>query len=229
MRVSEVFYSLSGEGIHAGIPTIFVRLQGCGLRCSYCDTKYALDPKGGEELTPTAVEVRAFRMLSKAEWALITGGEPLQQADAVRRLVRDFQESEYKVEVETNGSIDPPDWFRDVDSWSVDVKCPSSGPAYGSFRTTWLKKLRKCDQLKFVVGTQEDLNFVRGFLKGAKLRPTVLVSPVNGVLLNKKGGTVEKYWNRCEWLQECAEFCKEQNVRMSLQLHKILYGDRRGV
>jgi len=228
MKVNEVFYSLSGEGVHAGIPTVFIRLQGCNLRCSYCDTGYALDPTGGEEMTQDEVLSRIAGWIL-GRWVLITGGEPLLQGDEVGVLVNRLQFRGRSVEVETNGSIDPPNWARLVDSWSVDVKCPSSGPAYGVFRAEWLRKLRKQDQLKFVVGTQEDLDFVvSGFLGGTKLRPVILISPVTGVLLDKKQGTVEEYWNR-EWLQKCAEFCKEQNVRMSLQLHKLIWGDKKGV
>ncbi len=226
MKVNEIFYSLSGEGIHVGIPTVFVRLAGCNLMCTYCDTKYALD--GGEEMTSLQVRERVHGLGKTPQWLLVTGGEPLLQSDAVFDLVAKLRCKVQPVEVETNGSVDPPDWFRLVDSWSVDVKCPSSGSAYGSFRPKWLRKLRKQDQLKFVVGTAEDLNFVRGFLGGAKFKPVILISPITGILLGKRQGIVEEYWNR-EWLQECADFCKEQNVRMSLQLHKIIYGDRKGV
>lgn len=224
MLISEIFASLSGEGIHAGIPTVFIRLAGCNLDCSFCDAQYAR--KGGEDMTPLQIDDRVKNFNSKYGWTVITGGEPLVQD--VFELVRQLKGSRYKVEIETNGSVDPPFWFKLVDCWSVDVKCPSSGPAYGTFRRRWLTKLRKQDQLKFVVGTQEDLDFVKGFLSGARLRPTILVSPIAGILLNKKEKTVEEYWNR-EWLQEVAELCLEQNVRMSLQLHKIIWGNKKGV
>ena len=227
LKISEIFHSLSGEGVHAGIPTVFVRLAGCNLRCSYCDSAYAWNSEDGEEISvdEVAKRVRSFR---SGGWCLITGGNPLYQVGDVHKLVQELKDAAYLVEIEENGSIDPPDWFRIVDSWVTDVKCPSSGPSYGSFRTRWLKRLRKRDSLKFVVGTQEDLDFVRGFLNNTRLRPTVLVSPVTGILLNKKEGTISEYWNR-EWLQECTEFCKVQNVRLSLQIHKIIYGDKRGV
>jgi len=231
MKVSEVFFSLSGEGKNAGIPTVFIRLAGCNLAmqgraCSYCDTAYAQHSEQGREMSLLGItdEVKSLRLDG---WTLISGGEPLLQDCG--ELVIALKNFGYSVEIETNGSIDPPkDWFKLVDCWSVDVKCPSSGSSYGSFRTRWLMKLKKQDQLKFVVGTQEDLNFVRGFLNGAKLRPTVLISPVTGILLDKKEGTVEEYWNRV-WLQETAEFCKQQNVRLSLQIHKLIWGNRKGV
>ena len=221
MKINETFYSLSGEGTSMGVPTIFVRLSGCNLDCTHCDTQYAQECK--EELSVS--EIMSRLQLNPIAPLLITGGEPLVQADEVGNLV--FATGRRRTEIETNGSIDPPSWFKDVDCWSVDVKCPSSG-SYGSFKTKWLRRMRKRDQLKFVVGTLEDLDFVKGFLNGTNLKSTVLISPMASILLNKKEGIIEEYWNR-EWLQEVAEFCKEQNVRMSLQLHKIIYGDVRGV
>jgi len=226
MKVNEIFFSLSGEGIHAGIPTVFVRLTGCNLRCDYCDTQYAWE--GGEELSIGRVANRV-RDLKRCGWVLITGGEPLLQLDAVHEtnLVEKLCYEEHKVEIETNGSVDPPSYFKSVSCWSVDVKCPSSGPSYGTFRVAWLKRLRKCDQLKFVVGTEEDLDFVCEFLNGNRCRAQMLISPLIPNSPNSLTGDVlmSQRW----WLQHCAEFCKKYNVRLSLQLHKIIYGDRRGV
>ena len=222
MKVSEIFYSLSGEGIHAGIPTIFVRLAGCNLRCAWCDTEYALG--GGEDWSVSRV-AGAVRDIAhgvfvscgrRVRWILITGGEPLIQWPEVYELIIDIKRDGYLVEVETNGSIEMPRGvLKLVDSWNVDVKCPSSGMSYGSFKPSWLKRMRKQDQLKFVVA-EEDLEFVRNFLDDNRsLRPTILVSPVIP--------SADELW-----IQRVAEFCKEQNVRMSLQIHKIIWGKERG-
>jgi len=229
VKVSEIFYSISGEGIHAGIPTVFIRLTGCNLRCVYCDSRYAFED--GEELTLEQVKKRVYDFEPSPRRLLITGGEPLFQSDAAFLLVLHLQTAMRLVEIETNGSIDPPTWFSHVDSWSVDVKCPSSGSkAYGSFKPVWLKKLRRQDQLKFVVGAEEDLDFVRGFMNRTRLRPHILVSPIMNVSIDlSKAGVPDEIWYDVRWLQRVAEFCKEQNVRMSLQLHKIIYGDKRGV
>ena len=222
MRISEVFLSLQGEGTHVGIPTVFVRLQECNLRCAYpCDTPYALDPAGGEEMSVDEV-MKRVRDFKKDGWVEITGGEPLLQLKGVCALVQKLKYEGYFVEIETNGSFDPPEWFRLVDSWNVDIKCPCSGSAYGSFKPRWLKRLRKRDALKFVVGTQEDLNFVRGLLSGAKLRPTILISPmlpsshISDVLMSP-------------WLQEVWDFCVRNNFRWSFQQHKLAWGNLRGV
>ena len=153
----------------------------------------------------------------RVRWILITGGEPLIQWTEVYELIVDVKRDGYFVEVETNGSIEMPRGvLKLVDSWNVDVKCPSSGMSYGSFKPSWLKRMRKRDQLKFVVGTEEDLDFVRNFLSSNRLhRPTILVSPV-----------IPGFGEL--WVQKVAELCKEQNVRMSLQIHKLIWGKERG-
>lgn len=219
MKVNEIFHSISGEGAHAGIPAVFVRLAGCNLACSYCDTQYAQKPEQGVEMSVDEI-LRRVREFREDGWVLITGGEPLSQD--IQELVGRLRSRGYRIEVETNGSFSPPLWASFVSCWSVDVKCPSSGPSYGSFNRKWLRRLRKQDQLKFVVDNEEDLGFVEGLLRDAKLRPTVLISPVFGQ--DTAGWLTQK-----EWLQRCAEFCKEQNVRLSLQLHKIVWGEKKGV
>lgn len=216
-----MFESIQGEGVRAGVPVVFVRLQGCNFfpnGCSYCDTQYAANPEGGKEMSIDAVvaEARSY----ECSYVCISGGEPLLQMSAVAQLVDTLGGLKVKTEVETNGSILPIGVCPSF--WDVDVKCPSSGPAYGSFRMGWLRKMRKKDQLKFVVGTEEDLDFVRGFLNGSKTRPQVLVSPVI-----KSESDVLACMN--PWLQRVAEFCKEQNVRYSLQIHKVIWGNKRGV
>jgi 7-carboxy-7-deazaguanine synthase len=227
MRVSEIFSSLQGEGVRVGVPMVFVRLAGCNLRCAYCDTDYARDPASGVEMSVPRV-VEAVRALRATGWVCVTGGDPLYQGPEVYLLVEALGALGYVVEVFENGSYDPPEWFREVDSWCVDVKCPSSGPSYGTFRPRWLKRLRKRDALKFVVGNAEDLNFVRGLVDGSRLRPALLVSPMAMTLVNKREGTIEEFWNR-EWLREVWEFCVANNLRYSLQIHKLVYGNKKGV
>jgi len=209
MRLSETYYSLSGEGVHAGVPAQIVRLQGCNLRCSWCDTPYAQDPDGGRD-------VRVDTLLATTEWpgwALITGGEPLLQEADVLALVLGLARLGVSVEIETNGSFAPPIWWERVTSWNADIKCPSSGMV-GKSRLEWLY-LRPCDQAKFVVADDADLAYVALTLSSRPATVTVLVSPV--------------YPWTTGWLQTCAKFCKAHRVRLSLQQHKIIYGDRRGV
>lgn len=234
MQVSEIVHVLSGEGIHAGLPTVLVRLTGCNLRCAYCDTEYAFGGGQARSVLDIVTEVCTYK---STDWVLITGGEPLCQLERYYSsgigLVGELLKSpNRKVEIETNGSIAPPTWFRVVDSWNVDVKCPSSGVC-GSFKEGWLALLREQDQLKFVVSTPEDLYFVRDYVrsiraKGALCKAHLLVSP-NMSLTMHLGVAQDEIWYDVRWLQKVAEFCKEQNFRMSLQSHKIVYGNKRGV
>lgn len=231
MRINKIFYSISGEGIHQGTPTVFVRFAGCNLLpnfCKFCDSAYAQSPDSGREMHMDEVvkEVILYSPYAKS-WCLITGGEPLFQPDALQELVRELKRQQYQVEIETNGSLPKPPWWTLADSWSADIKCPSSGVA-GLSCEEWFKT-RPQDQIKFVVGTEEDLQFAEDMIRRHLAdNPTVLVSPViNLTKINPLGK--EDYFMSGQWLQKCAEFCKEHKVRFSLQWHKVIWGNRRGV
>ena len=226
MRINEIFLSLQGEGIYQNLPTVFVRLQGCNLLpdfCSFCDTSYAQDAQGGKELDASEVVKEVKELLPPYNWVCITGGEPLWQLEGLEALVRRLKEGHYLIEIETNGSFPPPSWYTLVDSWNADVKCPGSGVC-GVFDYRWLKT-RICDQLKFVVGTDEDLLFAEKFLDyhGWQTNPTVLVSPVvNTDALGKPIIEMER-WQRV-W-----SFCVEKRIRWSFQQHKLVWGSKKGV
>lgn len=226
MKVSEIFYSIQGEGTHQGMPAVFVRLAGCNLRfprCSYCDTSYAWNQDDGREMSAKEVINEVIRLSPHYQsWTLLTGGEPLWQEDGLRELVEELKRAGYKIEVETNGSLPKPRWWTLVDSWNADMKCPSSGVC-GVSREEWFK-VRPWDAVKFVVGTEEDLEFAAKLIeRHAVDNPVVLISPTSG-----KAGSIGGYWNQL-WLQEVVEFCLEHQVGFSLQWHKAVYGNRRGV
>jgi len=220
MKINEVFYSIQGEGVYQGLPTVFVRLQGCNLMpnfCKWCDTQYARDSDGGFEMPVDEVVGEVSRLSPHYNsWVCITGGEPLWQVEELEYLVRTLTRGGYKIEVETNGSLPKPRWWTLVDSWCADIKCPSSGVC-GISLEQWFKT-RPQDQVKFVVGSEEDLGFTERMLKRHMAdNPTILVSPV----IN--------YCPVPEWLQRVAEFCKEHRVRFSLQWHKVVWGNKKGV
>jgi 7-carboxy-7-deazaguanine synthase len=225
MRVNELFKSIQGEGVHAGIPTVFVRFQGCNIRCRWCDTAYAFDE--GEELSVHDIYAKIKGLMSPYQkgWVCLTGGEPLVRV--TEELVRWLHlGNAYELEVFTNGTIVPPKWFDMVQSWVVDAKCPSTGLFGVTKIADWVIKLRACDSLKFTVADEEDLMWTEDCLRivredvGAP-SCTIMVSPVA-----EKG-----YWGLWDekWLQRVAEFCIKHNFRYSLQVHKIVWGDKRGV
>ena len=151
MLVYEIFKSIQGESTYAGLPCVFVRLAGCNLSCSWCDTPYARVPDEAIEMTIAEVieEVGGF----DCPLVEITGGEPLIQEEAIE-LAGVLLESGYRVLIETNGSVAPSGLDPKVVK-IVDVKCPSSGHA-GSFLIKNLECISPEDELKFVIGNRED-------------------------------------------------------------------------
>jgi 7-carboxy-7-deazaguanine synthase len=235
MKINEIFYSIQGEGIYQGVPMVFVRFQGCNLipHCIWCDTPYAQDANEGKDMDCLSVsdEVDRLSGYKRNSWVCITGGEPLWQEAALEELVRVLKAESYKVTIETNGSLPVPRWYGIADSWSADIKCPSTGVC-GTSKEDWFKT-RISDQVKFVVGNKEDLDYASGVIKKHWAdSPTVLISPVarlsntrHDSLANRD---VYENWD-IEWLQEVVEFCKEENVRFSLQLQKVIWGNKKGV
>jgi len=229
MRVNSIFYSIQGEGLHSGVSMAFLRLQGCNLipHCAYCDTPEAQDPNEGVEMSVDEVVNQVLKVSPwRQSWVCITGGEPLWQPDSLELVVRRLKQQGRKVTVETNGSFMVPQWYSLVDSWSIDMKCPSSGVC-GVSQLGWYGT-RFCDQIKFVVGTKEDLAFTNRQVRGHfGTSATILVSPVITVYGKPEDGEYLRWAPR--WLQEVAEFCKEARVRYSIQDQKVVWGNRKEV
>ena len=213
LKVNEIFYSIQGESSYAGRPCVFVRLAGCNLRCSYCDTQFAYEE--GEELAIADIVNRVgFHRCRLVE---VTGGEPLIQEETPVLVHRLLQEG-YEVLMETNGTQD----ISRVDESCVrivDIKCPSSGQhAYNDLRN--LDRLTNHDEVKFVISHRDDYNYARQILdltdpKLFRGNP-VHFSPIFGSLEPR---------TLAEWLLE-----DHLDVRLHLQLHKIIWApEQRGV
>ena len=237
LQVNEIYTSFQGEGVQVGEPTVFLRLQGCNIKCKWCDTAYSLR-RGGKAMPLDDVVLElTSRMLyrklgTSPRWVCITGGEPLVQEELVGRLVVDPRLSgKLEFEVFTNGTIRPPVWHHKVDSWVVDVKCPSTCVVQGTLLDRWLKVMTSKDALKFTVQTEEDLSFVEECLLNlvpSKRLPAILISPV----LNNEwfeGDAVNIPDTGSSWLQQVANYAISRGLRYSLQAHKFVYGERRGV
>jgi len=222
VNISEIFYSVQGEGLYTGVPTIFIRFQGCTLGCVWCDTKYTW--KHEEELGLSYIDVlkkvkNLHKESAKKPMICITGGEPLEQPVQFADLVKKFHDLDYSIEVETSGLVPVPfSLDQYVESWVVDFKSPSSKtprePVLGDFQS-----FRHQDQLKCVVKNETDLKAVQTALENNYFRGTVLISPFNPI----------KGTNSPEWMERCAEFCKTYGYRLSLQTHKFIWGAKRGV
>lgn len=204
MRVTEIFQSIQGESTFAGAPCVFVRVTGCPLRCTWCDTTYAFHD--GEEMNPdqilARVEAYGCRLVE------LTGGEPLHDPAAFDLITR-LLDGGFTVLVETSGAVD----VSPVDRRAVlimDLKCPGSGMAD---RNRWsnLAHLKSADQVKFVLKDRDDYRWARDVLGRTRIheRHTVLFSPVFGELDPK---------TLAEWILE-----DRLTVRLQLQLHKFIW------
>lgn len=203
LKTTEIFASVQGEGLRQGEPTIFVRLSGCNRRCGFCDTKKAW--RGGRE-TPIErimAEVLRLRRAGRAEWACLTGGEPLAQD--VRPLVRRLHEEGFKVQVETNGTF-PPDPRAD---WHTVSPKPPDYEVHPGF-------VKRAREVKLVVCRTLTLDAVRTVRK-------IFPSPVPIILQPQSNAP----WSRKKALKilEGAYRSGLTGVRLSVQLHKV-YGLR---
>jgi 7-carboxy-7-deazaguanine synthase len=212
LLVNEIFYSIQGESIHSGRPCIFVRLTGCNLRCSYCDTRYAYEQGVNMGITEIINRIDAHR----CRLVEITGGEPLLQSQTPI-LIHRLLENGYEVMLETNGSLD----ISRVDGRCikiVDIKCPTSGESDKNDLGN-LKRLGSKDQVKFVIGDRSDYEYSKvtmGSISPDFPEEQILFSPVSGGISPSQ---------LAEWILE-----DNLNVRLHLQLHKIIWPDKkRGV
>lgn len=209
LRLTEIFHSIQGESTRVGLPTVFVRLTGCPLRCSWCDTEYAFT--GGEMTTIAAVleRVAAF----SCPTVCVTGGEPLAQK-ACLPLLTALCDAGYSVSLETSGALD----ISGVDprvSRIMDLKAPESGESARNLYAN-LEHLTERDELKLVLASEADYLWARQQLADHALarRCPVLFSPVQGQLDPAK---------LVEWILR-----DRLPVRFQLQLHKVLWGAEKG-
>ena len=230
MTITEIFRSIQGEGTRAGLPCIFVRLTGCNLRCSWCDTAYAFH--GGakmnveevlarvEELSalpaPAHTQSGAGEISQKLSLVELTGGEPLLQPDVIP-LSQKLLDSGYRVMVETSGDRPVAVLPRDVIK-IVDVKCPDSGEP-DTFQMENLKALDGKDEIKFVISTRRDYEFARDFTLQHNL-----ARRVHQVIFSPVHADPEGAWSGMN-SQDLAEWILADGlpVRLGLQIHKFIW------
>ena len=210
LKIFEIFYSLQGESSRVGLPTIFIRLSGCPMRCHYCDTAYAF--QGGSMMTVDEI-IKTIKKYD-TRYVTVTGGEPLAQKE-VLSLLKVLADQNYEVSLETGGGLS----IKEVDpriKIILDIKTPESGEEK---KNHWdnLNLIHSKDEIKFVLCSREDYDWAKKILRQYKLteKCDVLFSPVYQKLNTTDLGN---------WILE-----DQLPVRMQIQLHKLLWGEKPGV
>lgn len=210
LKIFEIFYSLQGESSRVGLPTIFIRLSGCPMRCHYCDTAYAF--QGGSMMTVDEI-IKTIKKYDTC-YVTVTGGEPLAQKE-VLSLLKVLADQNYEVSLETGGGLS----IKEVDpriKIILDIKTPESGEEKKNYWDN-LNLIHSKDEIKFVLCSREDYDWAKKILNQYKLteKCDVLFSPVYQKLNTTDLGN---------WILE-----DQLPVRMQIQLHKLLWGEKPGV
>jgi len=239
IRISEIFCSIQGEGIYTGIPSVFVRFQGCHNNCTWCDTGFSWDKNLGQEMSVQEVLNKIFTF-KNINPVVITGGEPTNQLEGLVSLVYClfYNNNNYKfTTVETNGTINPFKFFPNIGGcvglWSVSPKLQSA-KAKLKYDISAIKQiLNYKSQLKFVVSDEADIIEMFQLLNPLPfLHRPVIIQP-NG---QEKGATcsMEEYSRRADWLvntllNKYIDYFEKYDIRIMLQQHKVIWGNKRGV
>ena len=220
LQVSEIYKSLQGESTHAGLSCVFVRLTGCNLRCSWCDSEFSF--YGGRKMTLQEVLTEVARLSPTGGLVEITGGEPMLQEREIIPLMEQLLDADYQVLLETSGERPLGHVPKQVIK-IVDVKCPHSGEA-GTFEFENLKALQSHDELKFVLTDRADYEFARDFVLQHELADRVHAILFSPAFEKSASGARDTSYCLVD-PQELAQWILADNVaaRLSLQIHKLIW------
>lgn len=210
LSVVELVSSIQGEGKYTGYPTTFVRLHNCNLSCNWCDTKYSMKKRRKKMSLNTMIN---YISRMKNEYVCITGGEPLLQDDCLP-LVYELVDKYYKVNIETNGSIEIDSSYKRSFSYTMDIKCPSSGMSKFN-KYTNLENLQTVDEVKFVIADEDDYDFAKKVIGRYPTHASFIFSP-----LFREDIKDTKDFSKL--LSQMILEDKLRKVRLGLQIHKIL-------
>jgi len=210
LKINEIFFSLQGESSLIGVPTIFIRLTGCPMRCTYCDTAYSFHDGRNMSINEILKEISKY----KTKYVTVTGGEPLAQK-LCWELLSKLSDNGYNVSLETGGAIS----IKGIDERTkiiLDVKTPDSGEHLKNDKRN-LMLINKKDEIKFVILSREDYVWAKKFIEKENLidKAPIIFSPVYKKL---------SYENLSQWILE-----DSLAVRFQVQLHKIIWGEKAGV
>ncbi len=209
LRITEIFFSIQGETSKVGLPTVFIRLTGCPLRCQYCDTSYAFH--GGEVMLFEDIIRQVTKFNCKD--VCVTGGEPLAQANS-KKLLKDLADLDFQVSLETGGSIS----LKEIDERVkiiMDIKTPDSGE---STKNRWenLELLKQTDELKIVICSREDYQWSKEIIEQYK------ISEKCPILFSPCAESIDPR-DLAEWI-----LTDQLPIRFQMQIHKILWNNQPG-
>ena len=210
LKINEIFFSLQGESSRIGLPTIFIRLTGCPMRCTYCDTAYAFHEGRNMSVNEILEDISQY----KTKYVTVTGGEPLAQKPCWD-LIKNLSDNNYSVSLETGGAMS----IEGIDERTkiiLDIKTPDSGEHLKNDKKN-LVLISKKDEIKFVLSSREDYEWAKKFIKEENLikKAPIIFSPAYKNL---------SYKNLSKWILE-----DKLSVRFQVQLHKIIWGEKTGV
>jgi 7-carboxy-7-deazaguanine synthase len=223
LKLVEVFHSIQGEGLNIGKPAIFIRLAGCNLRCSWCDSKYASQPTQTFEVDSDAI-LNLLLQYPSCKHVVWTGGEPLLQAKEIQKTSTELKKRGYYQEMETNGTISPFPLNNLMDQWNVSPKLAGQGQIPSERMNfvsllTWATLMQKV-WWKFVIDTPEDISEMLMVIDKLQIeRDRVIVMP--------QMTTVNMH--TFERMTHLVDLAKKHGFRFSPRLHILLYGNKRGV
>jgi 7-carboxy-7-deazaguanine synthase len=226
LKVVEIFDSIDGEGVRTGQPCSFVRLAGCNIRCSYCDTTYALFGENEPcEYTEMTVDEIVSHLNTRYKRVTLTGGEPLIHAN-IKELTKKLLSDGYEVNIETNGAVDITEFLKDMPRTkklflTIDYKLPSSGM---SDRMIWRNfvNLREFDAVKFVVGSDEDMRVMKSVTEKMQEECEVMPMMYAGVVYGK--------YEPIRLVETILNEPIMKDFKYQIQLHKLIWDpEKRGV
>ncbi len=232
LAIVEIFHSIQGEGSLIGTPMVFVRLWGCDMQCSWCDTRYSWAPEFSEKtprtyFTPTELAEHLLKKYPITQWINFTGGEPALWWPRLLQAIQIIKNKEQKNTqllphkkfcIQTNGKHFP-ESFTILDKICMDIKCPSSGE---KSNISFLEKLRTNDDVKFVIANHTDLNYAISTLKKVQTKANIIFQPV---LL--PSDSLETYFERIRWIIS-ESLSLPWNIRILPQYHQLLWRNQKG-
>lgn len=236
LEINEIFYSIQGEGVLTGYPTIFIRTTGCNLRCNWCDTTYAYDQGTDMEIKEILDQIHCLRERNGCTRICITGGEPILQEE-LKELTACLLTEGNQVSIETNGSlvIDELLHYLSGDTGSenlmisLDMKCPSSGVQH-AMNTGNIHLLGPNDQLKFIVSDIEDLKYAFRIIRKFNPPCPIIIQPATIVYDDAENTPFLPSTDIQLLVQEFLRKVQSSDtIRFMVQQHKIIWGNKKGV